>query len=462
MSNRGKASFTVMDMEKPSRNIDQGLAEQPHVDLLKKKGFHKDEDCLDRWEDNDLKIKETKAEGLVYKGSEHPGFRAVQEKIASEYGGNMKKAGAILASRTRNASTTAREKNPRLNNVKGKSVETVPSAINMDSASSMSNANEGFNPTNVPQSFSTGEPIVQKKEIDRGFSKFKAGNSVNLLIKKKDYPDTIGRCGGPMTGNTLSEKGLGPGKVIGGTIESVTGIGKGKLRKIGATIDKAEANTARQKTEDGTTTEKDITGGILKRITKNAVPKKKFSSMNPISEEIGIIENLRPDETRKRDALVGLVPGFKIKDVDDNLELKGVVGETLGHLRSLAPLGDDVAQAGVRRIKANSKNSQRGQLQEKSIKDVFSGIKQRAKAIIKKPKPTETPAPSWNVAERFQGMGAPVPAEPPRISKPAKLAGTVGTGATLAGGGFMLGSANDEALKGFEEKDIDSNREEKA
>jgi len=48
----------------------------------------------------------------------HPGFKAVQEKIASRYGGNMKKAGAILASRTRNASKSAKKANPRLSKVK--------------------------------------------------------------------------------------------------------------------------------------------------------------------------------------------------------------------------------------------------------------------------------------------------------------------------------------------------------
>jgi hypothetical protein len=50
----------------------------------------------------------------------HPWFKAVQKKIAGEYGGNMKKAGAILASATRKASKKARKKNPRLNKVKGR------------------------------------------------------------------------------------------------------------------------------------------------------------------------------------------------------------------------------------------------------------------------------------------------------------------------------------------------------
>jgi hypothetical protein len=46
----------------------------------------------------------------------HPGFNAVQKKIAKKYG--MKKAGAILASATRKASAKAKKANPRLKRVK--------------------------------------------------------------------------------------------------------------------------------------------------------------------------------------------------------------------------------------------------------------------------------------------------------------------------------------------------------
>ncbi len=48
----------------------------------------------------------------------HPGFKAVQRKIAKKYG--MKRAGAILAASTRNASAAAKRKNPRLNRVRDK------------------------------------------------------------------------------------------------------------------------------------------------------------------------------------------------------------------------------------------------------------------------------------------------------------------------------------------------------
>lgn len=49
----------------------------------------------------------------------HPGFKAVQAKIAKKEGYSKDKAGAILAASTRNASKTAKKKNPRLKKVKG-------------------------------------------------------------------------------------------------------------------------------------------------------------------------------------------------------------------------------------------------------------------------------------------------------------------------------------------------------
>ena len=47
----------------------------------------------------------------------HPGFKAVQKKIAKKYG--MKSAGAILASATRHASGAAKRHNKHLRHVKG-------------------------------------------------------------------------------------------------------------------------------------------------------------------------------------------------------------------------------------------------------------------------------------------------------------------------------------------------------
>lgn len=49
----------------------------------------------------------------------HPGFKAVQKKIAKQQGVSMKSAGAILASSSRNASAAAKKKNPRLKKVRG-------------------------------------------------------------------------------------------------------------------------------------------------------------------------------------------------------------------------------------------------------------------------------------------------------------------------------------------------------
>jgi hypothetical protein len=54
------------------------------------------------------------------KSKAHPGFQAVQSQIAKKQGISKKAAGAILASSTRNASASAKRKNPRLKRVKGK------------------------------------------------------------------------------------------------------------------------------------------------------------------------------------------------------------------------------------------------------------------------------------------------------------------------------------------------------
>ena len=51
--------------------------------------------------------------------TKHPGFKAVQQKIARREGVSMKAAGAILASSTRKASPAAKRANPRLKRVKG-------------------------------------------------------------------------------------------------------------------------------------------------------------------------------------------------------------------------------------------------------------------------------------------------------------------------------------------------------
>jgi hypothetical protein len=49
----------------------------------------------------------------------HPGFKAVQKKIAAKSNVSLERAGAILAASTRKASAAAKKKNPRLKRVKG-------------------------------------------------------------------------------------------------------------------------------------------------------------------------------------------------------------------------------------------------------------------------------------------------------------------------------------------------------
>lgn len=48
----------------------------------------------------------------------HPGFKAIQAKIASSEGVSKGSAGAILANATRHASASAKKKNPNLKKVK--------------------------------------------------------------------------------------------------------------------------------------------------------------------------------------------------------------------------------------------------------------------------------------------------------------------------------------------------------
>jgi len=54
------------------------------------------------------------------KGKKHPGFRAVQSRIARGQGVSKERAGAMLAAGTRRASPAAKRKNPRLKRVKGR------------------------------------------------------------------------------------------------------------------------------------------------------------------------------------------------------------------------------------------------------------------------------------------------------------------------------------------------------
>lgn len=53
------------------------------------------------------------------KSKAHPGFKAEEKKIERKQGLSEESAGAILASKAREASPAANKKNPRLNKVKG-------------------------------------------------------------------------------------------------------------------------------------------------------------------------------------------------------------------------------------------------------------------------------------------------------------------------------------------------------
>lgn len=53
------------------------------------------------------------------KSAKHPGFKAVQKKIAKKQGVGMERAGAILAAGARKASKKAIKANPRLKKVSG-------------------------------------------------------------------------------------------------------------------------------------------------------------------------------------------------------------------------------------------------------------------------------------------------------------------------------------------------------
>ncbi len=52
------------------------------------------------------------------KSKSHPGFAAVQNKIAAKEGVSKQAAGAILANATRHASPAAKKVNPNLKKVK--------------------------------------------------------------------------------------------------------------------------------------------------------------------------------------------------------------------------------------------------------------------------------------------------------------------------------------------------------
>lgn len=67
----------------------------------------------------DSKASATKSLPDYKKGGAHPGFKSVQNSIASKEGVSKAAAGAILASATRKASPSAKKANPKLKKVRG-------------------------------------------------------------------------------------------------------------------------------------------------------------------------------------------------------------------------------------------------------------------------------------------------------------------------------------------------------
>ena len=57
---------------------------------------------------------------VMSKSAKHPGFRAVQAKVAKSEGISSSRAGAIIAASSRGASKAAHKANSRLSKVKGK------------------------------------------------------------------------------------------------------------------------------------------------------------------------------------------------------------------------------------------------------------------------------------------------------------------------------------------------------
>ena len=65
------------------------------------------------------KVEDVKVKESIPVAKAHPGFKAVQNRIARKQGVSPARAGAMLAAGTRRASAGAKKANPRLKRVKG-------------------------------------------------------------------------------------------------------------------------------------------------------------------------------------------------------------------------------------------------------------------------------------------------------------------------------------------------------
>jgi hypothetical protein len=103
-------------------NDDEGEGDVHNVGSRSSKDHDSEEDDISRaGEEAECESKGDK-HNLMKHGehsAKHPGFKAVQARIAKKSGVSEKAAGAILAARSRSASAGAHKANPRLARVKG-------------------------------------------------------------------------------------------------------------------------------------------------------------------------------------------------------------------------------------------------------------------------------------------------------------------------------------------------------
>jgi hypothetical protein len=210
--------------------------------------------------------------------------------------------------------------------VEDKSIETVPPVTNTNPPSSFNDSKPDLPETNVPQSFASGEPIVQKKEFQN------LGDDIEEIRNKK----------------TVKKGVPGLGKVTGSVIEKVTGVGKGRLAKIGNTLDK-EGVTALRHKSSGDDSEP-VKKGIISDIAEHLRP---IGNLADDVVQVGV-RKIRPkkDEVPENKQKT---KGIEVKGFDDNIEVKlgplgAIGGAGIGYLRGRAQtdIEEDKHAAGKR------------------------------------------------------------------------------------------------------------------
>ena len=127
-----KAQFgTIFKQKDPDANFIQNVKRNSLINRSKKVGEKINNSAKTGDRENFIKLINTqdkldnkryelrkKIDNKKVGGATHPGFKAVQSKIANKQGVSKEAAGAILAASTRKASAKAKAKNPRLKKVK--------------------------------------------------------------------------------------------------------------------------------------------------------------------------------------------------------------------------------------------------------------------------------------------------------------------------------------------------------